>query len=1173
MSLLEELLGDCDRDLSPVECALIGDPVNTAVGNFHASVTDAHLPGIGVPFQFSRSYNSLDTSGGPLGPGWTHGYNMSLTVQANGDATARAADGQQISFARQSNGSFWGGPGARSTLASVSGGYELTSHAQIAYRFDTGGRLTSVKDRNAQGVTLSYNGAGELSSITDSAGRVITLTYTNGLLTSLSLPDGRGVSYGYTGGRLTSVTDLRGGTTTYGYDAGGRLASVVDQRGNTVVQNTYGPDGRITQQADALGNTTTFGWDASTETATVTDPRGKAWQQVYSDSVLVKEIDPLGNTTRYGHTGVHLTSVTDPRGHTTTMTHDDRGNLLTRTAPAPLSYQETFTYDAQNNLLTAKDGRGNTTTYGYDASGNLTSIAQPGNAVTQFGRAPTTGLLTSVTDPRGKTTTFDYDASGNLTKVTSPGGSVTTMGYDSAGRMTSLVEPRGNVTGANPADYRWTYTYDAADNLRTETDPLSNATRWAYDPVGNLSSRTDAKNRATSYGYNAANELTSVTAPDSTVTSYGYDAVGNLTTRTDAKSRVTAFAYDAAKRITSVTSPASQVWTYQYDASGNLAKAVNPAGNATPDPADGTITYTFDELNRLTGMDYSDATPDVQFAYDGNGNRTSMADGSGSETYTYDALNRLTGVTRGTDSFAYVYDPAGNVARRTYPDGTVVDYTYDDGGRLASVSSGDAATAYAYDPAGNLTTTTLPSANGHTDSRTYDRAGRLTEVKNAKGTDVLSRFTYTLDPVGNPTQSVTTTETITYKHDSLDQVTEVCSQASCPGPTDPFIRYAYDAVGNRTTETRPTGITTYTYDAADRLLLEAGPSGVVPYTYDPNGNQTAAGFRTYAYDLANRLKSTTSGSTTITYSYDGDGKRLQASSGSQASEKTNYLWDPNAPLPLLASERDGNAVLLRRYVYGNDLLSMTSGGASYYYHYDGLGSVANVTSSIGTLQWSYVYEPFGTVRTEVKNDPQAPTNLMRFTGELYDLDTSLYHLRARQYDPTLGRFLTVDPLAQPVSDPYVGDYIYASNRPTVLGDPSGLRGSLLPLLGGACPSFAVPIRINIGDSSSDSGYEDFQDVYVHAQTQCPVARQITTLKLVVGTNGEVVALLDRERDREAWEGQLSEGGDVHWTNPYHGGGGRNKKRVVAAIVSILAVIYSLTQGRSPEERPAPPHGE
>ena len=115
-----------------------------------------------------------------------------------------------------------------------------------------------------------------------------------------------------------------------------------------------------------------------------------------------------------------------------------------------------------------------------------------------------------------------------------------------------------------------------------------------------------------------------------------------------------------------------------------------------------------------------------------------MADGDGTQARTYDPVNRLLTVTRsGTEivpaaTFSYVYDATGNVTKRTYPDGRFYDYTYDPVGRMSSVRENNVAAslvAYGYDVAGNQTSQSYPAANGYTESRVYDRAGRTTEVK------------------------------------------------------------------------------------------------------------------------------------------------------------------------------------------------------------------------------------------------------------------------------------------------------------------------------------------------------------------------------------------------------------------------------------------------------------
>jgi YD repeat-containing protein len=115
---------------------------------------------------------------------------------ATGDVVARAGSGQQLQFVRNADGSFTAAAGGRASLTTVQGGYELTTFDQRRYRFDTAGKLTSLLDRNSQGLTFAYDGNGRLSTIIDSASRTITLTYNaEGLISQLAVPDGRTVTY------------------------------------------------------------------------------------------------------------------------------------------------------------------------------------------------------------------------------------------------------------------------------------------------------------------------------------------------------------------------------------------------------------------------------------------------------------------------------------------------------------------------------------------------------------------------------------------------------------------------------------------------------------------------------------------------------------------------------------------------------------------------------------------------------------------------------------------------------------------------------------------------------------------------------------------------------------------------------------------------------------------
>lgn len=911
-------------------------------------------------------------------------------------------------------------------------GYELERNDGSVLVFNASGKLTSITDRNGNDMTFTYTNGG-LSSITDTVGRTIAVTTNvDGHITNVELPDGREVTYGYTNGLLTSITDARGNTTDYSYDSNGLLASIIDQNNHTVVENTYS-NGRVVEQEDGRGKITTFDWNPSTGVSTMTDARGKEWKDYYVHGYLVRQVDPEGNSTKFSYNQrYNLATVTDPRGNQTKMTYDGRGNLLKRKAPAPLSYVETWTYNSRNDVTSYTDAKNRTTTFSYDSNGNLIKVTKPGTTEWEFGRSSTTGSMTSITDPRDKVTTVTYNSSGLPSAITSPAGGQTSFEYDTTGRVIGVIDPRGNAQGATPADFKTIYAYDAANHVTSVTTPLGKVTEWAYDPAGNLDSLTDAKDRTTDYSYNTANHLTSVTAPGSIVTSYTYDDVGNLTSRTDPEQHTTSYAYDDANRLTSVTGPLARIWSYVYDPNGNVTSVTDANGNATTQSGDGTTTYAYDVLNRLSSIDYSDSTPDVGLSYDATSQLTQMTDGAGTETYAYDSLDRLTSITRGSDVISYAYDAGSNVTSRTYPGASALAYAYDDDGRLASVTRGSATTSYGYDAAGRLTNTVYPSGNGFTESRTYDRDGRVTEIKNTSSSTTLSDFDYTYDDTGNPTSVSSLQGSTDYAYDALDRLTEACFASPC---TD-YLRYTYDDVGNRLTEERPAGTTSYSYNAADELTSTTSGGVSTNFGHDSNGNTTTAGSDSMTYDLANRTKTVTQGSSTATYSYDGLGKRLQTSTGTNNSNKTNFLWDPTWSLPELVLERDGAGAELRRYTYANGPVSMTSGASDYYYHRDALGSVTNLTNGSGAEQWSYAYAPFGvTTSTAVASNPAG--NPLTFTGQ-YEDATGLFHLRARQYDATVGRFNSRDPIDSRYGATYVSLYAYAGNRATTATDPSGL---------------------------------------------------------------------------------------------------------------------------------------
>jgi len=137
---------------------------------------------------------------------------------------------------------------------------------------------------------------------------------------------------------------------------------------------------------------------------------------------------------------------------------------------------------------------------------------------------------------------------------------------------------------------------------------------------------------------------------------------------------------------------------------------------------------------------------------------------------------------------------------------------------------------------------------------------------------------------------------------------------------------------------------------------------------------------------------------------------------------------PNATLPVAIG--DTEAV----YFYGLDIIAQNQSTRLYYVH-DGLGSVRQLFDSAGEILTNYAYDPFGVplVGGEVYNPYQ-------FTGEAWDAEVELLYLRARYYQPEVGRFITKDPWRGDTWEPgTLNRYAYVGNGPVNATDPTGLQ--------------------------------------------------------------------------------------------------------------------------------------
>jgi YD repeat-containing protein len=282
----------------------------------------------------------------------------------------------------------------------------------------------------------------------------------------------------------------------------------------------------------------------------------------------------------------------------------------------------------------------------------------------------------------------------------------------------------------------------------------------------------------TTYAYDDLNRLISSTDPKGETTSYQYGGTGlndfgnNLVKLTDARGNEYLFTYESRNRKTAMIYPDGSHENWTYDAAGNVATYTTRAGQAK--------TSTYDNLNRLTAIDWSDSTPDVTMTYDAVGRLLTMDNSVSALSYTYNDANQLTSETQNITGAAgpavvgYTYNADGTRASLTYPDGHVATYGYTSRNQLSSISVDGTAplVTYGYDADGNPAAKAFE--NGTSTTYTYDEASRLTEVKHVKDATVLAQFDYALDAMGNRTQKDVNgsipNRTENYGYDAVDQI-------------------------------------------------------------------------------------------------------------------------------------------------------------------------------------------------------------------------------------------------------------------------------------------------------------------------------------------------------------------------------------------------------------------
>ncbi|HLP42775.1 MAG TPA: DUF6531 domain-containing protein [Fibrobacteria bacterium] len=1046
-------------------CTVTGHPVDVATGKVFTDNVDFELPGP-LALRWERTWYSTSTYSGPLGHGWHHAYDISLCIEGKGLAV-RMPDGRPRGFPVLQAGSEYFDRAEKITLARDAAGYFLRTKDHLTYRFsqapDAGGIHPLVEIRTDAGHRLrfAYDSRGRLEWVLDSGGRRFRLV-SDGQGRILEIqgphPDDRErsctlVSYLYdTRGDLVEARDSLGCSWKFRYQ--NHLLVQETNRNGLSFHFEYdgeGPDSRCTRTwGDGGIHDHKLQYDLQARTTTVVDSLGSRTVYKIVDSGLATEvIDPLGWKSSIIHDEFNEPLVhVDQLGGRTEYEYDDRGNC-TKVSRLDGTVLE-FKYKGDSTLL-VKDALGGEWKWEYDERNRPTKRTDPLGRNLLFGYRGAN--LASLKDDRGSEIALQHDESHQIRSLKLANGAETRWEYDFLGRCRAIIDPRGNALRKD---------IDVAGQIRRVEEPDGLVRIFTYDPEGNVISAEEGRRKAT----------------------FRYRGMNKLAERFESGVRV-GFLYDTEERLIGVENEHGLVYRFRRGLRGDVDAEIGYDGMERK--------YLRDAKGRVTSLEKAGGTT-TAYVHDAMDRILEARHGNGeTETFVYAPDGQLLEAANGHSVVRYERDALGRVLKEVQG-GHWVESGYDASGRRVSLrSSMGAWQTMDRDSMGDLLGITFASDKQPQDpiwEARFKRDLLGLELERTLPGGITS--SWVRDPIGRPTlHSITrgnTRRTREYQwgagriltalkdselglylfaHDSLGHLN------GSKGPDGAYLFRLPDAVGNLF---RSRAKDDCTYGPSGELLASTGPLGITHYEYDREGNlirKSEPGGRTWIYEwnasgmMAGIIRPD---GERVEFRYDALGRRISKAFKGRIRK---WVWDDRNPLhewvddapvpalpagaPTSGAKAEEKAVSRRMEEFAgrqsigppaDDPATETSpitwlfepdsfvpmakiiGRNRYSIVTDHIGTPLAMYDSQGRETWSALLDINGLV-VSLKGDRDACP--FRFRGQYEDAETGLYCNRFRYYDPSIGSYVSQDPLGQ-LSKLYsfVGD-------PTLAGDPFGLH--------------------------------------------------------------------------------------------------------------------------------------
>jgi RHS repeat-associated protein len=525
--------------------------------------------------------------------------------------------------------------------------------------------------------------------------------------------------------------------------------------------------------------------------------------------------------------------------------------------------------------------------------------------------------------------------------------------------------------------------------------------------------------------------------------------------------------YNQYQELCKTVDPESGSTLQHFDGAGNVdwtAAGLNLPSFTSCDDTDASvgprkIVRRYDLRNRLLSLSFPDGQGNQAWEYTLAGQpskvttyNTDVSTNNGTQVITsygyfargllkLERLNQPGWYTWGLD---YTYDSNAHLSTQTYPSGLIVDYKPNALGEPSQAgNSGPNPYAWGvkYYPNGAIASFSYGNAIRHSMTQNARGLPERSVDQNDSGVAVLDD-SYDYDPNGNVAAisdglaSGRGDRTMTY--DGLNRLTAVAS----PMYGAAGAHYAYDVLDNLThvsVDGAQSRDQYFCYDTSTWRLTNIKTGSCLGATvlglgYDEQGNVANKSGTVYDFDYGNRLRSASYAGTTLeSYRYDGLGRRVLSYSPSLGNILSMYASDGR--LIFQQNQRTGLNI---DYIYlGGSLVARrernnsTGIFANRYEHTDALGSPVAVTDGSQSVLERNEYEPYGKViGASVKDGPG-------YTGHVADAQTGLDYMQQRYYDPSLGRFMSVDPVGVTETGANFNRFWYGNNNPYRFTDPDG----------------------------------------------------------------------------------------------------------------------------------------